>query len=472
MPVKPIVFGPDQRSGDQQLAGASPLAINVVMDGAGAVRRRPGIAAWADAPATPEASPVIGITAFQGDIIFVNEARRIYRVSGGVATLLSSGGAETYLDGTERPTFAVTPWRLAIAGGGVPSKVEPTGPAARLGGSPPPSKQIASLKLRLISDDQTGSDSTGQIRYTPAGDAGNEDWDPLNFTSAEARPDALVALRENGNELFAFGQTSLQVFQPDPTIIFAPGRAMNRGCAAGHSVITVDEQFAWLTNRRELVMSDGRAVQVMSDPIAATLDGIGVVSDCYGFRYAADQFDVLCWQMPSDGRTFATQVGSGWSQWHAWDTPHGHRLFPAKTVYYWEEENLHLVGLADGSIATLEGSANTDLGDTIKAEVVTGFLNRDTDAWKSCDVVRLSFKRGVALDSSFEPQVLLSWRDSQGAFCAPLRLGLGFVGDPIFTIECRTLGMYRARQWKLEFTDAADFVLARVEETFSIGGNN
>jgi hypothetical protein len=221
-----------------------------------------------------------------------------------------------------------------------------------------------------------------------------------------------------------------------------------------------------------LVVSDGRSVTVMSDAIAATLDAVVTASDCYGFRWSADQFDVLCWQMPSDGRTFAAQVGGGWAQWHGWDTPHGHILFPAKTVYFWEQENLHLVGMADGSIAMLDSAATTDLGATIKAETVTGFINRETDAWKACECVRFTFKRGVALTSSFEPQVLLSWRDSQGAFCAPLRLGLGFGGDPIFTIECRTLGMYRARQWKLEFTDAADFVLARAEETYSIGGNN
>lgn len=472
MPAKLITFGPNQASGDQQLAGASPLAINVVMDGAGAIRRRPGIGVWADAPAAPEASPVIGISKFQDDIIFVLENRRIYKTSGGVATLLSSGGPDTYLDGTDRPVFAVTPWRLAIAGGGLPSKIEPLAVAAeRLGGDPPPSKYIAALTQRLISDDQTDDLSVGQIRFSGTGKTANEDWDPLNFTSAEARPDAVLAIRENANELFAFGQTSLQVFSPDPTFIFAPGRAQNRGCAAGHSVISVDEQFAWLTNRREIVMSDGRAMQVMSDAISATLDSVATVDDCYGFRWSADQFDILCWQMPSDGRTFAAPAGGGWSQWHAWDTPHGHRLFPAKCVYFWEEENLYLVGMPDGSIATLDSSANTDLGATIKAEVLTGFTNHDTDAWKACDCVRLTFKRGVALTTD-EPQALLSWRDNLGAFCAPLRLGLGFAGDDTFTIERRTLGMYRSRQWKLEFTDAADFVLARVEETFSIGGNN
>jgi hypothetical protein len=470
MPTKPIYFGPDQRSGDQQLAGAPPLAINVVVDGAGAVRRRPGISSWSGFPGQAEIAPVIGMGAFEGALYFVTQTRRIYKIAADVGTSLSAG-ALTFLAGTERPVFAVTPFRMAIAGGGVPEKIELPGFADRLGGSPPPSRFIAALAQRLVSDDQTGSDSTGRVRFTYVGNAGNEDWDPLNFTSAEARPDAIVAVRENANELFAFGETSLQVFSPDPTVIFAPGRALNRGCAAGHSVIAIDEQFAWLTNRREFVMSDGRSVQVISDQISATLDSVPLVSDCYGFRWSADQFDVACWQMPTDGRTFAAQIGGGWAQWHGWTPGQGHTLFPITSHFYWEEQNLHLVGMADGTIAQLDSTTGTDLGATIKAEVVTGFLNRETDAWKSCDAVRLTFKRGQASGPT-EPQVLLSWRDGQGAFSSPLRLGLGVAGDQMFTIERRSLGMYRARQWKLEFTDAVDFVLARVEETFSVGGTN
>lgn len=474
MPAKQIFFGNDQRSGDQQLAGASPLAMNVITDAAGAVRRRPGIVAWSDFPGALEASPIIGMHVFQGDIYCVNANRRILKLDATAGTLtdLSAVGGVTALAGTGRPVFALTPWRLVIAGGGVPEKVEPGATAAaRLGGSPPTADHVCTLNQRLVSDDQTDADSTSQIRFSYTGDAGNEDWDPLNFTTAEARPDPIVSLRENGNELFAFGSTSLQVYSPDPTFIFSPGRAQNRGCAAGHSVIVADEQLAWLTNRREFVSGDGRAVTVISDAIAGTLDAVGTVSDCYGFRWSADQFDVLCWQFATDGRTFAAQNGGGWAQWHGWIEGQGHSVLPITSHYYWEEHNLHLVGQADGTIALLDSAAGTDLGQTIKAEVISGFINRETDVYKQCESIRLTFKRGHATGAA-EPQVLLSWRDSLGAFCSPIRLGLGLGGDHMFTIERRSLGMYRARQWKIEFTDAVDFVLARAEETYSLGGNN
>lgn len=483
MPTKQLFFGNDQRSGDQQLAGASPLAINVITDGAGAVRRRPGLSVWSESGGFTFGSPVIGTHAFENGLIHVLEDRRVLRVGydpdGLFASLtnLSAGGGSSLLAGTERPVFAATPWRLVIAGGGVPLKVDAGAVvAAPLGGSPPVSNHICALNQRLMSDDQTDADSTGRIRYSYTGDAGTENWDALNFTNAEARPDPLVSLRENGAELFAFGQTSLQVYSPDPTLILTPGRAINRGIAAAHSVISSDEQLAWLTNRREFVTSDGRSINVISDLIANTVDRIDTVSDCYGFRWAADQFDLLCWTMPTDGRTFVAQKGGGWSQWQGWTPGVGHSLFPVTSFYYWEEQNLHIVGTTDGSLHLLDSTAVADATgvlttEIIKAEVTTGFLNQDTDAVKQCEVVRFTFKRGHATGPT-EPQVLLSWRDSLGDFCTPLRLGLGTTGDHLFTIERRGLGTYRSRQWKLEFTDAVDFVLARAEETFSMGGNN
>lgn len=468
MPTKSIDFGAVQESGDEQLAGASPLAINVLTDGRGAVRRRPGIVTWMTGGGT--GSPVTAIHSFEGRVYFVCEDRQIYVTAGGTASALTSafGG----LAGVTRPVFALTPWRLVVTGGGVPSKVDSgSGVAVSLGGSPPSASSIVALNQRLITDD-LAADAAGHIRFSSPGNAGNEQWDALNFTSAEARPDPIVAVRENGSEVFVFGTTSLQVFSPDPVAIYAPGRAIQRGIAASHSVINAEENIAWFSNQREFVTSDGRSVQTASDPIAATLDEIETVDDCFGFRFNADQFDALVWKFPTDGRTFAAQAGKGWAQWHGWDDDNGHTPFPVTAHYYWPEENRHLVGLEDGSIAELSTAANTDLGSTIKAEVTTGFINRETDAWKSCDVIRLVFRRGQTASTSTEPHVMLSWRDSLGEFCPPLRLGLGTTGDYLTTIERRGLGMYRSRQWKLEFTGAEGFVLARVEETFSLGGNN
>jgi hypothetical protein len=387
-----------------------------------------------------------------------------------VASNFSTSGATSFLAGTARPVFAETQFRLAIAGGLAPAKIDSGATqAAVLGGSPPDSDQIAALASRLFTNDLTSASTAGRIRRSGVASAGNETWDALNFSTAEARPDAVVAIRENSNELFVFGETTLQVFTPDPVSILAPGRAVNRGCAAAGSVIRADEHFAWLDDQDQFVVSDGRSGDVPSDPIAATIESIDTVSDCWGFRLNIDQFDLLTWKFPTDGRTLAYQRGSGWAQWSGYDeTIGGHTVLPVTAHYYWPTERLHLAGLDDGRVVKFDPAAYTDLVETIKAEVTTGFINRGTDAYKFTDALHLTFKRGRS--SSTEPQVFLSWRDDEGAFGSPISIGLGTTGDYVSTVTKRTLGGYRRRQWKLEFSSDAELVLASVTEDFTIGG--
>jgi hypothetical protein len=496
MPSAAISFGNQQATGDSPLAGAPGLSYNVVVDGAGAVRRRPGIVAWDDFPglAAYEASAnfpfftdlsVGAIASFQGkpvwtagEIVYDGDRRFLdwwSLTEAGALDILSGSGLPT----TGRPVFAETQFRIVVTAGGntgdgsglywngsaafgsiwIPSGSSGVGPFAT---------QIAALAQRLFTNDGFTASVNNRILYTGPGSAGNLTMGALSFTAAEARPDAVVALRENSNELFAFGGTTLQVFVPDPNIILAPQRAVNRGCSAAHSVIRADEHFAWFDDQRQFVVSDGREIDVPSDPIAETLDAIETVSDCYGFRVNQGQFDLLVWQFPTDGRTFAYQRNSGWSQWSTWDVDLGHGPFAITSHYYWPEQNLHLVGLEDGTIAQLSNSAYTDLGDQIVAEVTTGFINHSTDAVKFTDALHLTFKRGQS--ASTEPKVFLSWRDDLGAFGDPIQIGLGTTGDYVSTVTLRTLGGYRRRQWKLLFSADAELVLASVTEDYSIGG--
>lgn len=472
MPSGLINFGPSQAGGDAAIAGAPPLAINVLVDGAGAVRRRPGISSWSSFPSTiPEARSVEGMHSFGSDLYYVNDFRRIRKlvVSTGTDTAMSDATAASQLAGTSRPMFAETPFRLVIAGGAAPEEIATSATlATRLGGSPPNSTHVVSLASRLFSDDTTDATTTGRVRFSETGNAGEETWDALRYQTAEADPDAVTAIRSNSNELWAWGPRSLQVFSPDPISVIAPGRSQPLGCLAPYSVVRSDESFAWLDNQRRIVLSDGRGYEEISAPIAATLDALTTVSDCYAFRVNMGQFDCLAWVFPSDGRTFVYQAGAGWSQWHGWTNGIGHTLLGIKSHFFWSEQSVHLVGLSTGQIAKFDTSAATDLGSTIKAESWSGFNSYGTDAIKHCESVRVTAQRGPTAAGKV---ALLSWRDDYGAFCTPMRISLGATGDYTSTVELRSLGTYRQRQWKLEMTDAVDMVIARVEETYSAGAN-
>lgn len=468
MPEKTIDFAPHLESGESALAGGQVAAYNVLVDGKGAIRRRPGIAPYSFAPSTAidGTNAINGITSY-GDKLFVTTTgQNIFAVSLGSALNLSTSGYNSQLAAAGRPSFSL--WRapfIAIAAGqAAPQKVDPlTLASSRLGGSPPICTSIVTLSQRLIVDEGTSTATRGAFRYSDAGYP--ETWDALRRADTEADPDDIVMLKANLNELFAFCKRTVQVFTPDPNVIFSPNRSRRLGCIAPYSVVEFDEQFLWLEPKIRFVMSDGRNYQDVSEPISATLAGLTSLSDCFGYRVPIEQFDFLVETFPTDGKTFVFQPESGWSQWSKWTDGIGHTLFPVNAHYYWDERGINVVGLNDGRIAQLSMTATTDIdGTEIKAEVTTGYDDRGTSSMKTCNRVTLEIVRGFATTGN----ISLSWRDDGGSWNTQTR-SLG--GDHQQFIHFYSLGTYRTRQWKIEMTDAVDFTLARAIESFSVGTN-
>src|SRR5678816_4242696 len=106
MPEQTIPFANREASGLAEIAGASPMAFNVVTDETGAVHRRPGLRAHTGFEATSfSASAIAGLWSAQnGSVFAVDDAapiRRIYRVAGSALNL--STDAPSHLLGTGRP---------------------------------------------------------------------------------------------------------------------------------------------------------------------------------------------------------------------------------------------------------------------------------------------------------------------------------------------------------------------------------
>ena len=74
----------------------------------------------------------------------------------------------------------------------------------------------------------------------------------LNYATAEALPDGLVAIRRLRDELFLFGQQSIEVWQAsgDASATFsrATGRLIDRGCIARDTVAVFDNSLVWVAD--------------------------------------------------------------------------------------------------------------------------------------------------------------------------------------------------------------------------------
>lgn len=475
MPSAAIDFGPKQRSGDHELGGASPAAFNVTVDGGAVVRRRPGIQAYSVAPAgAVDASGVSLLHETADGTLFAvdNDAltKAIYVVAAGVATDISAVSGERIV-GARRPTIAETEAMVVFAGGGPVIKVEFAAMAtAALGGNPPQGSHIVANNARLLLNNVLSDTNRIDFSGTASGSsvAGHETWGVTltsGFFNAEGRPDPVVALHENTNEVFAFGKTTMQFFAPDPDSIYAPVTTRENGCQAPYSVVKADQAFAWLDHTRRIVVSDGRSLQVLSDGIQQTLNDIPVVSDCHGYRFKSGPVEALVFSFPTDERTFAYQVGGGWAQWAQYDgsnwTP-----FPVLCHHLAASSGENLVGLTDGRVCRLVNGVADDLGSPIVASVTSGFDGRGSALRKHTKDVRVCMKRGQ-VGATSGTVGLLRYRDDLGPWSDAIPVYVGDPSDPQPVISLGRMGWpYRVRQWQFEFSAAADYALAWVQEEY------
>lgn len=488
MPQADISFANAQATGNEQLSGAPGVAVNVVVDSTGAIRRRPGIQAAPNVfTGVVDSTGVSGLYGTIGGKLYAvgstPQFRQIYLVGPTGATALGLPTSDQTLAGVARPVFAETQLLLVIAGGDKMEKIVlSTGASSRLGGQPPLASHVAANSSRLLGNLAAVTANVNfdlsVVRFSDIAN-GNADFSGMEVWtegfgtaghfSAEADPDPVVAIYENTNEVFCFGSTSLQIFGPDPSAVYAPSTTRELGCAALYSVIKANQQFAWLDNLRRFVVSDGRSEQVISDPIKKTLDDMTTVSDCFGYRVLTGPVDALVWTFPTDGRTFAFQKGSGWAEWLGWsDANANFAAFPVTASHITPATHDVMVGTADGHVGRLNLDATTDLGTRINARVETGYMARGTDEQKHCKCVRVALLRGATSSAAVEPLGFLRWRDQPGPYSRQVPVGFGTSGDTTIVLEFRSLGTYRRRQWQFEFSGTGDFHLLSVSEDYDI----
>ena len=469
-------YASEDRSSDP-LTGAMPLSVNVIADQSNALPSRPGVSAWADFPAgAASASPVIGITSWRTFLVWVTQDRKIHAMAiGGGLIELSDTDTDTKLDGGLRPSFVPGRNMLVIAGGGAIQKWTGTGVSSRLlndgaGGDPPDTNQVVAVAQRLIAAVKGDS---GQLWWSGPLEE-YENWDMAtggsSYIQAAAKPDPIVALTDNTNEVFAWGQFTLQVFAPANLAVdandtnnlldFAPSRTANIGVTARDSICPVDDTFVALDRIRRIILTDGRTYSDISGQVSKLLRDFEVVDDCWSFRMRYSKWDCIVFMFPTVGRGLIFNAKSSrWSEW-IYSTDGG-KPSPIQitSAYHWAEQNVFLLGMSDGSIATLDDEATTDLGAPIIVELVSGFQTHGTTDQKACKTLMLSFRADKVGGNA-----RLWRRDNLGAWTLTKQI------DVVSTIpankQIRSIGVYRQRQWKVRYTAGDGFRLISVFEEY------
>jgi hypothetical protein len=511
-----ISFSGSEDKSASELGGATPLVVNAIPDATGALRRRPGVVPWpgfddATGGGSSLGGAIVGMIPFGEFLVFVTESRGMFALRPGVSIgVLSDISTPTsILAGTARPSLLSARTMVLAAGGQQIQKWTGTGLSQRLQNlgdwvdpapayPPPDGSFLSAIAQRLVVQVPGAS---GQIHWSGPLEA-YENWDyalgGAGYLQAAAKPDPLVAMFDNTNEVFAFGKDTIQVFAPgalsiDPldtnnVIDFQPSRTQNIGTISPYSIVAVDDNFALLDSKRRFILTDGRTYQDIGKPVSQILRDLESIEDCWGFRMRFGRFDCVVWFFPTDGFGLTYDMAAQkWSEWRTGGVNEGPLLITS--AYDWSEMGLYLVGTSEGVICQLNDGAASDIafadsifGVPIKVEVISGFIDHGTMSQKHCRTLLLKFKRTTSKIASITNPVYVGYnstldmsghvrlwmRDDQGPWQHVQDIELS--EDPNPCEQIRSLGVYRTRQWRVEYTGADEIQLVGAQEEYEVLG--
>ena len=488
----PITDGQVASAEDQ--AGQERVVTNFLTDLQGFNVVRPGITNAVFDPANnaqTSGAAVIGMYVWtnpvdrQDYLVYVRADRYIVakNLASLVKTVLSTSDVTTQLDGNAaRVTFAEDSLRLMIAGGG---QIQTWDGAAALssrlaayvvGTNQPP---LGCTHLAKLANYVVGNNvypgALNQFFWSDLGDGNDTSWPPLNFNTADARPDPVVAVHENLRELYVFGSQTIQVFgvTSDANLPFQASAALDLGTIAPYSIIRLDQTFAFLDYRRRFVQSDGRSFTPLSAAIDKDLQDIPTVSDCWGFRCRVGFWDLLIWVFPSTTSAYYYELNQQkWGRVRGWNGTDAYALVRMGAYAYYAAGNLHFIGDSlYENVFTFDLDAKNDVAPDgtltrpIVAERTTGRLDWETTKRKRCNSVRLFLRRGSTAGAAVE--VMKS--DDGGPWSTPFLVGLGSAdGDTTNWADWYPGGIYRRRQYRIRYSNPTDTVISAMEEDFSV----
>ena len=438
----------------------------------------------------PGTGAVIGMIPFGDYLVYVTSDRKFSVLKPGLLKQGLSYYKNGELAGDGRPSMIATRRMLLAAGGaqiqkwgGNPNidteRLQNVGNGVDPAPSypPPDASFISAIAQRLIAQPR---DASGTI-YWSGSLEGYENWDfglgGASYIQAAAKPDSLVAIFDNTNEVFAFGNETIQVFTPaalqvdvnDPDVLldFAPSRTQNIGTISPYSIVPVDDNFMMLDRQRRFITTDARSYTDDSRQVAQILRDLERIDDCWGFRMRFGRFDCVVWFFPTDGfgLVYDKQTGK-WSEWRMGGVAEG--PITITSACNWAERGIFLVGTSDGQILQLDELSETDNGEPIKAEIISGFTDHGSTSQKHCKTLLLKFKRTFPPAMAGSGHVRLWTRSDQGTWRFIKDVELSSSKSPC--IQLRSLGVYRTRQWKLEYTGQDEIQLVSAQEEFEVLG--
>lgn len=235
--------------------------------------------------------------------------------------------------------------------------------------------------------------------------------DGLNYATAEAKPDGMVAIRVLRDDIFMFGTDSIEVWQAtgdaDATFARATGRQMDRGCLNRDTLVNFDNSLVWVGDDKIVYrIGDGVPDRISTFGIEERLKKATDEPSAWAFTHFGHKF--YCLRIPGQG-TFAYDAAT--KLWCEFATPGA----PVWAPHVGDDSPQGTVcGDSIGRIYTLDADSSKDDGVTFQ-RLVTG-----TVSIPARPIFNSSFAAGVGTAAS--AAFSLRWHDPRRGWSQPVTM--------------------------------------------------
>lgn len=389
---------------------------------------------------TVGAGPVRGIYSkpgvFSGDKFTVS-GTAVYREAALIGAVAGDGIA----------SFGASASQLVVVSGGIAYVYDGSTFSAITDPDLPEVAGVVTLAGRFIYT----TTSSDRFYWSAVNDA--TDIDGLDFATAEGSPDATVAVAVLGDELFFFGSDSTEIWFPtgdlDAPYQRTQGRRYTRGCAAGASVVQMDNTLIWVGDDRIVYRAENQPRAIGDPGISEALRDCSSLAAATGFWIPFDQHAYYVLNIPGEA-TFVLDVTTGrWAEWSSFQK--ATLRVQCATI---DDGNVFLGDDETGRVWLLSADAYSDGGDPITG-LLSAIRPQSSGVSRNFNLM-LECTRGVGNADTPDPVVEMRWSDDNGRTWTGWRSAkLGKVGEygkkPIWT----RLGSVKApgRLYEIRMTD-------------------
>lgn len=285
------------------------------------------------------------------------------------------------------------------------------------------------------------------------------DFDALDFATAEAAPDNLVGAKVDHGELILAGKETMEIWRSNPALPFPFERVANGiielGCLNGKTLAKQDNSVFWLANDYTVRRLEGNTpIRVSQHGVEAAFKRM-TISTGKGFAFSMEGH--LFYVLSFHEGTFLYDATT--KEWHERQS-YGYDNWRAQS--HANQFGLDLVGdITSNKIGYLDRNTYTEWGDTQRVEwTYQPIYAEGRRAFH--DRLEIICETGVGLTTGqgSNPQIMLEYSDDGGrTFRSMPNRSLGAIGRYTDRVVWQGLGSSRQRVYRGAVSDPVKLVV-------------